>query len=93
MWFGEKLQEMRQKAGLSQSELADKAGLPVRSIQNWEIKRRLPTYGAILKLSAALGTDCRAFADCEDLLEADGRSKSTAKPTPKRSRPKGRKKG
>jgi transcriptional regulator with XRE-family HTH domain len=63
MEFGKKLQELREKAGLSQSELGAKSGIPTRTIQNWEITDRVPRADALFKLAAALGVDCRAFAD------------------------------
>lgn len=31
-----KLQEVRQKAGLSQSQLAEKSGISIRTLQSWE---------------------------------------------------------
>jgi len=62
--FGEKLQELRLKAGMSQGALAEASGLSVRNIQNWEISYRLPRADALFQLAAALGTDCRAFAEC-----------------------------
>jgi transcriptional regulator with XRE-family HTH domain len=49
------LQDLRKKAGLSQSGLARKAGLPVRSIQNWEQGHRLPKGRAVVTLAEALG--------------------------------------
>jgi transcriptional regulator with XRE-family HTH domain len=55
MPFGEKLQRLREQAGLSQSGLADKAGLSVRSIQNWEQGHRGPSAQAVLALAKALG--------------------------------------
>ena len=46
---------MREKAGLSQSALAKRSGLPVRSIQNWEQGHRIPRGRAVLALAKALG--------------------------------------
>jgi transcriptional regulator with XRE-family HTH domain len=54
MSFGETVQSLREKAGLSQSELARKAGVPVRSVQNWEQGHRLPRPQALLPLAEAL---------------------------------------
>jgi transcriptional regulator with XRE-family HTH domain len=55
MLFAELIQKLREQAGLSQSELARKAGVPVRSIQNWEQGHRLPRPQALLPLAGALG--------------------------------------
>jgi transcriptional regulator with XRE-family HTH domain len=55
MRFGETLQLLREQSGMSQSELAKKSGLPLRSIQNWEQKHREPRAQALLALARALG--------------------------------------
>jgi putative transcriptional regulator len=55
MRFADMLREVREKAGLSQSALAERAGLPVRSIQNWEQGHRTPRALAVLTLAKALG--------------------------------------
>jgi putative transcriptional regulator len=54
MPFGDKLQRMREAARLSQDDLASKAGLSLRSIQNWEQGHRIPKAAALLALSKAL---------------------------------------
>jgi transcriptional regulator with XRE-family HTH domain len=59
--FGERLQELRLRAGLSQSELAAKAALPLRTIQNWEIGRREPRAGALFQVASALGISVEEF--------------------------------
>ena len=58
---GRKLQALRKAAGLSQSELAVKAGLSFRSIQNWEIERRKPKVDALLTLAKVLGVSLNDF--------------------------------
>jgi transcriptional regulator with XRE-family HTH domain len=55
MAFREMLRELREKAGLSQSGLAKKAGLSVRSIQNWEQGHRGPSAQGVFALSEGLG--------------------------------------
>jgi transcriptional regulator with XRE-family HTH domain len=49
------LKEARERAGLSQSGLAEKTGLPLRSIQNWEQNHRRPRIGVVLTLARAVG--------------------------------------
>src|SRR5205807_485434 len=53
--FGVRLRELREKAGLSQSGLAEGAGVPIDSIQNWEQGRTRPRIEALGKLARALG--------------------------------------
>src|SRR5271166_4759437 len=55
MRFGESLKRFRESAGLSQSALAEKAGLSIRSIQNWEQGHRVPWATALPALAKALG--------------------------------------
>ena len=76
MMFKQRLKELREKAELSQSGLAEKAGLPVSNIKNYEQGLRMPLLPAVVKIVQALGTDCTAFADCEDVA---GEEKPKAK--------------
>ena len=57
MSLAEKLKRLREGAGLSQSALAERAGLSLRSIQNWEQGHRLPKAAAVLALAEALKAD------------------------------------
>lgn len=57
MLFGDKVKKLRSLAGMSQQELANKAGVSLRSIQNYESNQRYPKDVAILnKLCKALNT-------------------------------------
>lgn len=49
-----KLKEARQKAGLTQEELADKSGLSITMIQSIEGGRRNGSVGTAVKLASAL---------------------------------------
>lgn len=51
---GKRLQQIRKLRGLSQSQLAKAAGLPVASLQKWEIGYRNPKLDALIALAAAL---------------------------------------
>lgn len=55
-----KLQEVRREAGLSQSQLAEKAGISVRTLQHYEIGDkdiRKAAVETVLKIAEALGCD------------------------------------
>ena len=66
MTFGKRLQELREKAGMTQVQLAEASGLPLGSIRNYEQGHRDPLWQAIFKLADALGVDCRVFKVCVD---------------------------
>ncbi|HEY7309662.1 MAG TPA: helix-turn-helix transcriptional regulator [Gemmataceae bacterium] len=59
--FAGRLRELRAQAGLSQKELADKAGIVLSAVGHLEAGRRSPSWETVLALCAALGVDCTAF--------------------------------
>lgn len=71
MKFSEKLRELRDAAGLTQEQLAQKAGMSVGNVRNYEQGIRLPTFPAVVKLAAALAVTCEAFAECSDVTGED----------------------
>jgi transcriptional regulator with XRE-family HTH domain len=69
MAFKDNLKQLREAAGLSQSQLAERAGISVRTIQNWEIGRNVPKADILMQLAAALD------AGLEQLLGAGKRKR------------------
>jgi len=56
MTFAEKLRSARENAGLTQKELAERAGTHHRTIQNWEYGARLPrNLNAVCRVADILG--------------------------------------
>ena len=53
--LGQRLQQLRVKAGLSQPDLAQKVGVSVETLQDWEVDVGEPGSGALSKLAGALG--------------------------------------
>jgi transcriptional regulator with XRE-family HTH domain len=53
--MGQRMQELRLAAGLSQTGLARATGIPVGTIKNWEQGIRLPRLDLAVKVAAALG--------------------------------------
>jgi transcriptional regulator with XRE-family HTH domain len=70
MTFAERLRELRKAAGLTQDQLNERSGLPIGTLRNYEQGVRQPLWHVLFKLAKALGVDCTAFADCED-VQAD----------------------
>lgn len=67
MNFGESLRSRREELGLSRQSLADASGVPFGTIHGYEDGRRAPSFENVVKLAAALGVSCEAFAGCVDV--------------------------
>jgi len=67
--FGERLRELREAEGLTQQELADRAGLTLQRVFKIEQgQSEDPRWSTVLKLAAGLGVSVGKFAGelCED---------------------------
>lgn len=60
--MGMRLQQLRKRAGLSQRQLADAAGVPVGNIRHWEHGRRTPLLDAAARLAQALSVSIDELA-------------------------------
>jgi transcriptional regulator with XRE-family HTH domain len=85
--FAERLQELREKAGLTQAQLAEKSGLPLGSIRNYEQGQREPYWNVLFKLAGALGVKADAFADCVSKDETAGKGKGESRAARRRPAP------
>jgi transcriptional regulator with XRE-family HTH domain len=72
--FGLRLRQLREKAGLTQKELADRARLSQNGISQWEAGKREPAWSAVLALCHALGVDCRAFCGADSAGSDDAKT-------------------
>jgi transcriptional regulator with XRE-family HTH domain len=59
--LGKRIQELREKKGLSQRALAEQSGVPFSTLARWEAKtdwtqRNLPRLGSLINLVWSLGT-------------------------------------
>lgn len=93
-WFAGRLRELREAAGLTQTELAIAAGLTRSGIAGLEMGARYPAWETALALATALAVSLDALAQPPKeapgvALAASGSSKPTRQSTTK---PKGRKK-
>jgi transcriptional regulator with XRE-family HTH domain len=59
--FSSVLKRLRAKGGLSQMDLAVKAGLNLFTVAKLEQGQREPTWATVQALAAALGVSCEAF--------------------------------
>lgn len=65
--FAEKLRELRDASGLSERELAEKAGIPYGTLHTYMLGRREPLLSNLARLSKALGVTMDYFADCDEV--------------------------
>ena len=63
MKTGEIIRTIRKEQGLSQIELAQKAGIAVNSVRLYESGKREPKIGSLRRIAQALGVDVYALAD------------------------------
>jgi transcriptional regulator with XRE-family HTH domain len=85
--FGEVLRGLRQSAGLSQSQLADAAGVGLPTVKDYEGDRRSPSLEIAQKMAGALGVKVTAFDGVEFKHVAQrpsGQDRPTA-PPPRRT--------
>lgn len=78
--FARRLTHLREAAGLSQYEVAKRAGVTRQTLSRLEMGESVPTWPTVQALARALGLDCTAFV----VQEAE-------KPAPKKSKKKGKK--
>ena len=93
--FAARLQSLRERAGLSQYELARRTGLTRQTVSRLEMGDRDPTWGTVQLLALALGADFRELADPDVKLPdvtapARGRPPNPDLVPPGPKRPRGR---
>lgn len=89
--FAARLIQLRESAGLSQYELAKRAGLTRQTLSRLEMGESVPTWPTVQLLAVALGVSCEAFTDpnlqppAEEPARPRGRPRKTdAAETPKK---------
>lgn len=69
--FGQKLKALRLRAGISQAELAEAAGMDRVSVVRLENGDVDPAWSTVRALAKALGVTCLAFDDDAEAGRAD----------------------
>jgi transcriptional regulator with XRE-family HTH domain len=82
--FGARLKHLREQAGLTQLQLADKAGMNQYSVAKLEQDQYSPTWPTVQALAKALGLNCLAF---EGTVEATAETKQPRRPGRPRKAP------
>lgn len=71
--FGVILREIRRVKGMTQEELAQKAGRSVDAVSQWERAVNWPTFDTLVRLSAALEVPVRTFFEQTEAPRSDQR--------------------
>jgi transcriptional regulator with XRE-family HTH domain len=93
-WFPARLRELRGQAGLTQDQLAERAGVKRDAVARWERGAREPSWSNVVALADALGVSTELFRQEPGPAPQPhpGRPrKPTAGPAPKRPRGRPRK--
>src|SRR3954470_14387477 len=61
--FGNRLKRLRETAGLTQAQLAERAGMHRFGVAKLERGERQPSWATVQTLARALGVRCTAFED------------------------------
>src|SRR5262245_51900902 len=90
--FAGRLKELREQAGLSQKQLADKAGIGQRTISHLEQGVNKPSWETVQALCQALAISCEAFnkEPAERPEPSRGRPPKAKAEGPAPKRPRGR---
>jgi transcriptional regulator with XRE-family HTH domain len=72
--FAGRLRELREAAGISQEELANRAGISVASIRGLEQDSSEPSWSTVLKLARALNVRTTEFEKPVKKRKGDGRT-------------------
>jgi transcriptional regulator with XRE-family HTH domain len=87
MSFGETLAHLREAAGLTQVQLAERAGVAIDTLRRWEQGRNLPRIDDAYRLAKALGVPINKVVVGSDMDPPGDEGEPPAKPTRK---PKGK---
>lgn len=84
--MGQRLQRLRVELAMTQSQVAEAAGVPLSSLQGWEVDRREPGARALCRLAKVLRVTVEDF--CNTIpVEEIGRVFRPAGPTIKPEKP------
>jgi len=83
--FAGRLKALRAAAGLSQSALAERAGLSVSAVRQFEYGRREPAFGTLVKLAKGLGVSLAAFEDGPEVAKSGAPSEPERRPQARRA--------
>ena len=66
MTFAEKLRQLRDAAGLTQEQMAERSGINLWTIRGYEQGRREPNWKGVLSLAKSLNVAAEVFSECDE---------------------------
>jgi transcriptional regulator with XRE-family HTH domain len=91
-WFAGRLRELRGVAGLTQEQLAERAGVKRDAVARWERGNREPSWSNVIALADALAVSTEAFRQEPGPTQPPqpGRPRKEPAEAPAPKRPRGR---
>jgi transcriptional regulator with XRE-family HTH domain len=84
--FAARVRELRAAAGLTQAQLAERAGMHLHGLTKLEQGDREPAWSSVLDLARALGVDVGAFVAEQDLEAPRAGAADSGKAPPARAK-------
>lgn len=79
MQIHEKIKRLRQRSGMTQSELAERVGVSLRSIQNYELGLRYPKRDILARLCTVLDVSVEYLVSGSDRFLMDAEEEGGAR--------------
>ena len=80
MTFAKKLRQLRDAAGLTQEQMAERSGINLWTIRGYEQGRREPNWKGVLSLAKALNVAAEVFAACDESTAPEESAKPRGRP-------------
>jgi transcriptional regulator with XRE-family HTH domain len=80
MAFAEKLRQLRDAAGLTQEQMAERSGINLWTIRGYEQGRREPNWKGVLSLAKALDVAAEVFSACDESTTEEQSARPRGRP-------------
>ena len=80
MTFAEKLRQLRDAAGLTQEQMAERSGINLWTIRGYEQGRREPNWKGVLSLAKALNVAAEVFSECDESTTEEQSARPRGRP-------------
>jgi transcriptional regulator with XRE-family HTH domain len=80
MTFAEKLRQLRDAAGLTQEQMAERSSINLWTIRGYEQGRREPNWKGVLSLAKALDVAAEVFSECDESTPEEQSARTRGRP-------------